>query len=95
VPRIIWSLLAEYDRDLHVDYLAVHSPRAAAALGEAIDRAVEGLQGFPDIGRPGRVPGTRELIVVRTPYLVIYEHTGETIHILRVLHGAQKWPPSD
>ncbi|MGH6926383.1 MAG: type II toxin-antitoxin system RelE/ParE family toxin [Propylenella sp.] len=95
MPRIIWSLLAEYDRDLHADYLAVHSPRAAATLGEAIVRAVEGLLGFPDIGRPGRVPGTRELIVVRTPYLVICERAGETIHILRVLHGAQQWPPPD
>jgi plasmid stabilization system protein ParE len=35
------------------------------------------------------------LVIVRTPYLVIYEHAGEAVHILRVLHGAQQWPPDE
>lgn len=93
--RIVWSGLAEADFGFHVDYLAVHSPRAAAALGDAIVHAVEGLRDFPDIGRPGRMPGTRELVVVRTPYVVVYAREGSTLQILRVLHGAQQWPPSD
>ncbi|HUB43679.1 MAG TPA: type II toxin-antitoxin system RelE/ParE family toxin [Acetobacteraceae bacterium] len=37
--------------------------------------------------------GTRELVVARTPHIVIYEIEGETVRILRVLHSAQRWPP--
>jgi addiction module RelE/StbE family toxin len=95
VPDVVWSRFAEADLEFHVDYLAVHSPRAAAALGEAIHRAVEGLRDFPKIGRPGRVAGTRELVVVRTPYVVVYVQNSDLVQILRVLHGAQEWPPSD
>jgi addiction module RelE/StbE family toxin len=47
---------------------------------------------FPEIGRPGRIDGTRELIIQRTPYIAAYRIAGKTIRILRVLHGAQMWP---
>ena len=43
-------------------------------------------------GRPGRVPGTRELVIPRTPYVAAYALTRDCIRILRVLHGAQMWP---
>jgi len=48
------------------------------------------------MGRLGRVAGTRELVLSRTPYIVIYEFRGpdEEIYILRLLHGAQRWPPA-
>lgn len=61
----------------------------------AIREAVERLADFPQRGRPGRLEGTRELVIVGTPYLAVYR-TGETsVRILRVLHGAQDWPPHD
>ena len=44
------------------------------------------------MGRPGRVPGTRELVVPGTRYLVPYRVTGDTLQILRVYHGARNWP---
>ena len=47
---------------------------------------------FPEIGRPGRIDGTAELIIQRTPYIASYRIAGKTIRILRVLHGAQIWP---
>jgi len=47
---------------------------------------------FPQIGRPGRVIGTNELVIGRTPYLVPYRLRGETIEIARVLHARQRWP---
>ena len=47
---------------------------------------------FPEIGRPGRIDGTRELIIQRTPYIVAYRIATKSIRILRVLHGAQMWP---
>jgi toxin ParE1/3/4 len=53
---------------------------------------VEGLVQFPESGRPGRIEGTRELVIQRTPYIAAYRITGNTVRILRVLHGAQQWP---
>jgi addiction module RelE/StbE family toxin len=53
---------------------------------------VEGLVQFPEMGRPGRIEGTRELVISRTPYIAAYRILGETVRILRVLHGAQLWP---
>jgi addiction module RelE/StbE family toxin len=53
---------------------------------------VEGLMKFPEMGRPGRVDGTRELVIQRTSYIAAYRITGTTVRILRVLHGAQMWP---
>jgi toxin ParE1/3/4 len=47
---------------------------------------------FPNRGRPGKMPGTRELVLTPLPYLVVYRIEGESIQILRILHGAQKWP---
>jgi toxin ParE1/3/4 len=44
------------------------------------------------MGRPGRVKGTRELVIVGTPYIVAYRIKGDAVQVLRVLHGAQKWP---
>jgi len=46
----------------------------------------------PGIGRPGRVPDTREWVMPHTPYIIAYRVEDETVVILRVLHGARKWP---
>lgn len=54
--------------------------------------AVRRLHDFPESGRPGRVAGTRELVITETPYVAAYHVSGETVRILRVLHGAQQWP---
>lgn len=53
---------------------------------------VRQLLQFPETGRPGRIEGTRELVITRTPYIAANRITGETVRILRVLHGAQLWP---
>ena len=44
------------------------------------------------MGRPGRIEGTRELVISRTPYIAAYRIAGDTVRILRLLHGAQQWP---
>ena len=53
---------------------------------------VEHLAMSPGLGRPGRVAGTRELVVSGIPYIVPYRVKGEVVQIITVLHGAQKWP---
>jgi plasmid stabilization system protein ParE len=57
-----------------------------------IRAAAARLLDHPALGRPGRVPGTRELVVSGTPYILPYRVQGETVQILHVLHGAQRWP---
>lgn len=62
-------------------------------MSDAIEAAVSRLADFPESARPGRVPGTRELVVSATPFVVVYRIEVAGVLILRVLHGAQKWPP--
>ena len=62
-------------------------------MSDAIEAAVSRLADFPESARPGRVPGTRELVVPATPFVVVYRIEVAGVLILRVLHGAQKWPP--
>jgi len=87
-----WSRFARADREAIFDYIEADSPRAAVAVDDRIRQQVEELIKFPAIGRPGRIHGTRELIIQRTPYIAVYRVAGKTVRILRVLHGAQMWP---
>jgi toxin ParE1/3/4 len=89
---IEWSVYAVADRIAIFDYIEAESPRAAVTVDDRIETAVESPAAFPQMGRLGRVEGTRELVVPRTPYIAAYRREGNTIRILRVLHGAQRWP---
>lgn len=68
------------------------NPAAAERLMAHIRTAVERLARSPAIGRPGRVWGTRELIISGTPYIVPYRVAGEAVQIITILHSAQRWP---
>jgi toxin ParE1/3/4 len=74
-------------------YVAKHNPAAAARITLAIVQSVEELlPDYPHVGRPGRVSGTRELVIQRTPYIVPYRVKDNRIEILRVYHAARRWP---
>jgi toxin ParE1/3/4 len=75
-----------------VDYISDDNPVAAQALKDQIEAKVSRLVDHPKLYRSGRIPGTREMVVHRN-YVLIYEEDEATISILRVLHGAQQWPP--
>jgi toxin ParE1/3/4 len=90
--RLIWSDYAFADRDRIFDYVEAQSPKAATSVDERLDAATRRLVDFPESGRPGRIAGTRELVVRRTPFVIAYKLTLDAIVILRVLHGAQRWP---
>lgn len=75
-----------------LDYIAQDNPLAAIEQDEQIERQVGLLLLQPKMGRPGRVKGTRELVVSRTPFIVAYRIEGSRIEIIRLLHGAQRWP---
>ncbi|HUI35141.1 MAG TPA: type II toxin-antitoxin system RelE/ParE family toxin [Stellaceae bacterium] len=74
------------------EYIAGDNPEAAARLVLRIRSMVEQLSAMPAIGRPGRVPGTRELVVTGTPYIVPYRVIGDAVQIITILHSAQRWP---
>ena len=92
--KLKWSLHAQSDRSRIYDYLGAESPRAAILVDERIANAIAVLKKFPEIGCPGRIAGTRELVIHRTPYLAAYLVAADTVRILRLLHGAQIWPES-
>ena len=91
--KIRWSPGAERNLEAIVDYIALESPRAALSIYEEIRRQVGRLADFPLSARAGRVRGTRELVIVGTPYVVVYRVKARDVEISRVLHGAQRWPP--
>lgn len=90
--RIEWLPGAQRDLASQIAYIGRRNPRAAVAVGDAIEHAVSLLDDHPELAGVGRVPGTRELVVNGTPYVVVYRLEPDTILILRVLHGAQDWP---
>ena len=81
------------DREAIMDYIAADNPLAAVELDDDFEDKAEMARQRPTLYRPGRVPGTRE-IVVRPTYVMVYriEDDGETVAVLRVLHAAQQWP---
>ena len=90
--RVEWHPLARTDLAELVAYIANDNPSAAYRVHEDIRRQTAALAKHPEIGRPGRVRGTRELVVAGTPYVAAYRITGELVTVLRVLHGARRWP---
>ncbi len=93
--NVVWSPEAIQDLISLRDYIADESPARARRVVSRILRSIEGvLADNPDMGRGGRVPGTRELVVPQTPYIVPYRVEGNAMQILRVYHSARRWPDS-
>ena len=92
--NIIWRRQAEADLEGVFDYLIEYDPAAALRIYETIRQRVELLADFQGLGRAGRVEDTRELVITRTPYLVVYtvDMRIDAVIVLRVLHGTQLWP---
>ena len=89
---IRWTPLARADVLAIFDYVVLRNPPAAIRLIGDIDDGVRDLLQFPRLGRPGRRPDTRELVISGTPYIVAYRLRDREVQILRVLHGARRWP---
>jgi len=87
---VAWTPSAISDRDAIFDYIQADNHRAALAQDELFSARTQVLAQFPLLGRPGRVAGTRELI--EGNFIMVYEIAGDTIRIIRVLHGAREWP---
>ncbi|MGA7297991.1 MAG: type II toxin-antitoxin system RelE/ParE family toxin [Rhodanobacteraceae bacterium] len=92
--RIEWLRKAAANLDAEASYIASDNPQAAARSVSRILAAVELLAQQPDLGRPGRIHGTRELIVSGSPYIVPYRVKNGCVQILRVFHSARRAPGS-
>jgi toxin ParE1/3/4 len=90
--RIVWRRRAQNDLQAARRYIEPDNPEAAKQLVLRILDGVSTLAAQPNLGRRGRVPGTRELIITGTPYIVPYRVHGREVQILRVYHGARRWP---
>ena len=91
--HIHWSARARRHLISIRNFIATDNPAAAATVAARLSHAVELLRDQPYIGRLGRIPGTRELVITGTPYVVAYTLLNrERVEILAVMHGAQKWP---
>ena len=89
---IVWSPRAiEHLAHLR-EYIARDNPNAANRIASALLEAAGRLAQLPNLGRPGRVAGTRELIVPGTPYIIVYRLRGDRLELVAVFHARQKWP---
>jgi toxin ParE1/3/4 len=90
--KIRWTRTALRNLVAEAEYIARDNPAAAGNMLARIGNAVTLLADQPSMGRAGRVPGTRELVIPDTPYLIPYRIHEGRIEILRVFHTARKWP---
>ena len=89
---VVWSPRAVAHLGELRAYIASDNPSAAADVADTLLAAVDRLAELPRLGRPGRLTGTRELVVPGTPYLMPYRVRGQRLEIVAVFHGRQKWP---
>jgi toxin ParE1/3/4 len=89
---IVWRRQAERDLEHAFDFVLQHKRVAARDVCDRIERRVGQLRDHPYMGRPGRVAGTRELVVAVTPYIVAYRLTASQVDILAIIHAARRWP---
>jgi toxin ParE1/3/4 len=90
--KIVWSRRAIRHLVAVRDYIARDNPQNAATVAARIVKSVDLLATQPHMGRPGRVLGTRELVVPDTPYVIPYRVRGESLELIAVFHGRQQWP---
>ena len=90
--QLRWTEAAAVDLERIADYLFSNAPDRASRLVRSIYEAPETLLSFPYRGRPGKKAGTRELVLLPLPWIVVYTVSDEVVHVVRILHGAQRWP---
>lgn len=92
--QIRWSPAAADDFSRIIEYIRRDSAQAAQRVAQSIYETASSLTHFPNVGRAGRVPGTRELLLPSLPFILVYRIAKDAVEIANVIHGAQKYPPS-
>lgn len=89
--QIKWLRTAAKNLSDEADYLALENPKVAKEFFVKVVSSVNQLAEFPELGRAGRVLGTRELVIIGYPYIVPYRIKNDAVEILRVFHTSRKW----
>ena len=89
---VVWTDTAIRHLESAWEYLTADNPAAADSQIDRILDAAEKLAQYPELGRKGRIPATRELVITDTPFLVAYRIHKREVQLLAVLHGARRWP---
>lgn len=92
--QVLRTESAENDLDAIAGYYGPLNPTATLAILDRVADAEATLGEYPFFGRTGRVSGTREVVVVGTPFILVYTVSESSVTIIRVLHTRQKWPKS-
>ncbi|MCH8932692.1 MAG: type II toxin-antitoxin system RelE/ParE family toxin [Nitrospinae bacterium] len=90
--HVVWLEDAVNDLKMIGDYIAEDDPEAAYRVLTQIQAAADSLSRHPEMGRPGRVEKTRELVISGLPYILPYYIKKNEVRILAVLHTSRKWP---
>jgi len=90
--KVVWSRRAVQHLVRLREYIANDSEQNAALVARRILRSVQFLESHPEMGRAGRLTGTRELVVVGTPFVIPYRVRRDRLELIAVFHGRQKWP---
>ena len=90
--KLKWLAVAVRNLEAEADYIARENPANARAFLQHLTGSVMQLATHPHLGRPGRVFGTRELVITRYPYIVPYRIRENSVEILRVFHTSRAWP---
>lgn len=90
--KIRWTTQAADDLESMHEFVSESSLLSANAIVDRILADIDNLERFPQLGRTGRIDGTRELVIPRTPFIVVYRLVSGQVEIVGVLHGSRKWP---
>jgi toxin ParE1/3/4 len=90
--KVDWTPIAMAHLQSAYEYIASDNPSATDRTLEKILEAAEMLERYPNMGRSGRVHGTRELVIANTPYVLPYRVERTRIQVLAVFHASRKWP---
>jgi addiction module RelE/StbE family toxin len=92
--KVKWTRLALQDLISLHNYIEEENPSSARAMVQRIHESVAHLIKFPQMGKEGRVSGTRELVIVHSPYIVVYRFQKQEVQIISIIHSSMRWPDS-
>ncbi|MEX0693259.1 MAG: type II toxin-antitoxin system RelE/ParE family toxin [Rhodospirillales bacterium] len=90
--KLRWTRPALHDLEELHSYIADRDPAAALQTARLLRAQAEALTTHPQMGRAGRIDGTRELVVAGLPFIIAYRVTDTTIDVLAIRHGRRDWP---
>lgn len=89
--KLEWTAKAAVQFKKNQRYYQNIDRQIARLLAMRVSSALNRLRVLPESGRPGIYPGTRECVVRRSPYIVVYRVDGDAVQVLSVWHGRQDW----